>query len=130
MTRRRAVSPSPTRESLPKTERQETVRTASSVVIPQSSLEKKDRSCSKNTKITDTRQTTRPSVKESAPSVANQEQTKQMGIPKTASLIRIPYAGEYIEMDLNDQLEHDPTGIITILTAVEASQQVTLLIDR
>jgi hypothetical protein len=41
------------------------------------------------------------------------------------SILNIPHAGEIIKLDLDTQLEDDPTGIIRILSAVKANQKVS-----
>lgn len=58
------------------------------------------------------------------------ESPKQFNIPTatSASVLRIPFAGEIIQMDLSHQLEENPIGIITILTATEAAQQVWMIV--
>lgn len=43
---------------------------------------------------------------------------------KSPTILQIPHAGEIIKFDLDNQLEENPTGIISILSAVKAHQKV------
>ncbi|GJJ06208.1 hypothetical protein Clacol_000397 [Clathrus columnatus] len=51
----------------------------------------------------------------------------KIDLPKVSPILRIPYVGEIIQLDLN-QLEENPVGIIIMLTAAEASQQLWMIV--